>query len=96
MTYWNVSAWKIACLFLCIVRFRTKTTEFMFFYSYVLIVQDDSKLLSGFPWPIIFKPRKNKMKLLTEYEIVTQNVSLSIESMCGMLNNFYVRIFRST
>jgi hypothetical protein len=32
-------------------------------------VQCDSKLLSEFPWPIIFK-----IKLLTEYESVTQKV----------------------
>jgi hypothetical protein len=37
-------------------------------------IQGDSKLLSGFPWPIIFKPEKNKIKLLTEYEDVTQKV----------------------
>jgi hypothetical protein len=35
-------------------------------------LQCDSKLLSGFPWPIIFKPEK-KIKLLAEYENVTQS-----------------------
>jgi hypothetical protein len=35
-------------------------------------IQNDSKLLSGFPWPIIFKPEITK--LLTEYEGVTQKV----------------------
>jgi hypothetical protein len=30
--------------------------------------------LSGFPWPIIFKPDTKKIKLLTEYEDVTQKV----------------------
>jgi hypothetical protein len=33
----------------------------------------DSKLLSGFPWPVIFKPKK-KIKIFTEYENVTQKV----------------------
>jgi len=26
--------------------------------TYFANIQDDSKLLSGFPWPIIFKPEK--------------------------------------
>jgi hypothetical protein len=38
-------------------------------------MQCDSKLLSGFPWPIIFKTHE-KIKLLTEYESVTQEVLL--------------------
>jgi hypothetical protein len=37
-------------------------------------VQGDSKLLSEFPWPIIFKSETTKIKLLTEYEGVTQKV----------------------
>jgi hypothetical protein len=36
----------------------------------------DSKLVSAFPWPIIFK-----IKLLTEYDSVTQEVLLSVESI---------------
>jgi hypothetical protein len=37
-------------------------------------LQCDSKLLSGFPWPIIFKRGGggDKIKLLTEYESVTE------------------------
>jgi hypothetical protein len=35
-------------------------------------LQADSKLLSLFPWPIIFKPEEQN-NLLTEYESVTQN-----------------------
>jgi hypothetical protein len=42
-----------------------------------VMVQGDSKLLSGFPWPIIFKPENNTIKLLTEYESVTQRVLFS-------------------
>jgi hypothetical protein len=37
----------------------------------------DSKLVSGFPLPIIFKSGKNKKKLLMEYESVTQEVFFS-------------------
>jgi hypothetical protein len=37
-------------------------------------IQHDSKLLSGFPWPVIFRPEKNKIELLREYESVTQKV----------------------
>jgi hypothetical protein len=44
-------------------------------------IQGDSKLLSGFSWPIIFKSEKRKSKLLTEYESVTQRVLLYIELM---------------
>jgi hypothetical protein len=39
-----------------------------------LEVQGDSKLLPGFPWPINFQIGNNKIKLLTEYENVTQKV----------------------
>jgi hypothetical protein len=40
-------------------------------------MQSDSKLLSGFSWPIIF----NKTQLLTEYESVTHPVeNLKIET----------------
>jgi hypothetical protein len=45
-----------------------------------IFIEGDSKLLSGFPWPIIFEPGK-KIKLLMDYEIVTQKVLLPIESM---------------
>jgi hypothetical protein len=37
-------------------------------------VPGDSKLLSEFPWFIIFKSEKNTIKLLTEYECATQIV----------------------
>jgi hypothetical protein len=40
--------------------------------STVTVVQDDSNLLSVFPWHIIFK--RKEIKLLTEYESVTQNL----------------------
>jgi hypothetical protein len=40
-------------------------------------IHDDSKLLSGFPWPIIFKSEINKLKLLMEYESATQKVLIS-------------------
>jgi hypothetical protein len=40
----------------------------------LLYVLGDSESLSGFPWPIIFKSKKKKVKLLTEYESVTQKV----------------------
>jgi hypothetical protein len=36
------------------------------------VVECDSKLLSGFPWSIIFKSAKTKLP--TEYESVTQKV----------------------
>jgi hypothetical protein len=43
--------------------------------SLTVIVQGDSKLLSGFLWPVIFKSEsKKKKKLFTEYESVTQNI----------------------
>jgi hypothetical protein len=45
--------------------------------KYNVIIQSDSKLLSGFPWPIIFKSEIKNKKLLKEYEIVTQKVLLS-------------------
>jgi hypothetical protein len=32
-------------------------------------------------WPIIFNTEKNKIKLLTEYESVTQEVSLLIKAI---------------
>jgi hypothetical protein len=35
-------------------------------------LQGDSKLVLVFPW-FIFKSEKNKIKLFTEYEGVTQN-----------------------
>jgi hypothetical protein len=41
-----------------------------------LNVQDDSKFLSGFPWPIIFKPEK---KFLLQYENATQKVFVTFE-----------------
>jgi hypothetical protein len=37
------------------------------------------KYCPGFPWPIIFKPEA--IKLLTEYESVTQKVLLFIETI---------------
>jgi hypothetical protein len=42
-------------------------------------LHDDSKLLSGLPWPIILKTKKkkNKNKLLTEYERVTKKIFIS-------------------
>jgi hypothetical protein len=51
-------------------------------------IQGDSKLLLRFSWPIIFKPEKNKTKLLTEYESVTQKVLLPVESILQNANNF--------
>jgi hypothetical protein len=45
----------------------------------ISIIQSNSKLLSGFRWPIIFKPEK--IKLMKEYESVTQKVLLLIESI---------------
>jgi hypothetical protein len=45
-----------------------------------LKIQGDSKILSGFSWPIIFKLDNYKTKLLMEYEIVTQRVLLFIDS----------------
>jgi hypothetical protein len=41
----------------------------------------DSKILSGFTLTIIFKPEIKKVKLLTEYESVTEEVLLSIEAI---------------
>jgi hypothetical protein len=35
-------------------------------------MQCDSEFLSGFPWPIIFKPETTKLPM--EYESVTQKV----------------------
>lgn len=43
-------------------------------------IQGDYKLLSVFLWPIIFETG-NKINLLAEYEIVTQNVLLPLESI---------------
>jgi hypothetical protein len=34
-----------------------------------------------FPWPVIFKNEKKKIKLLTEYESVTKKVLLFIRSI---------------
>jgi hypothetical protein len=39
-----------------------------------LDIQGDSKLLSGFPLAYNFQTGNNKIKLLTEYEDVTQKV----------------------
>jgi hypothetical protein len=50
-------------------------------YGQGTVIRGDSKLLSGFPWPIIFKPGNNKEKLHTEYENLTQIVLLSIKSI---------------
>jgi hypothetical protein len=36
-------------------RFRNK-----FLYNELYIIECDSKLLLGFPWPIIFKPEKKE------------------------------------
>jgi hypothetical protein len=48
---------------------------------WVYYIQDDSELLSGFKWRIIFQIRNNKIKLLMEYETLIQNGSLAKESM---------------
>jgi hypothetical protein len=37
-------------------------------------IQGDSKLMSGLPWPVIFKSEKIKMKLFAEYQSITQEV----------------------
>jgi hypothetical protein len=50
-------------------------------YNRALVIQDDPKLLSGFPWPINFQTENNKIKLVMEYENVPQKVLLLIESM---------------
>jgi hypothetical protein len=41
-------------------------------------IQSNFVLLSVFPWPIIFKPENNKIKLLMENESATQKVLLHI------------------
>jgi hypothetical protein len=41
---------------------------------YTVEVQSDSKLLSGFSWPIIFKPEEKYIELLMEYESVIQKL----------------------
>jgi hypothetical protein len=40
-------------------------------------IQTDSKLLSRSPWNVIFKSENNKIKLLTEYENVIQNILIT-------------------
>jgi hypothetical protein len=39
---------------------------------YCTDIQCNSKLLSGFPWPTLFKSKKNKTKLLAKYKRITQ------------------------
>jgi hypothetical protein len=41
-----------------------------------------------------FQIGKNKTKLLTKYESVTQNVILYIESVCIILNNIFQYLFQ--
>jgi hypothetical protein len=44
----------------------------------------------------IFQTGKSKIKLLKEYENVTQKVLLLIEPALQMLNNFIMRVFPGT
>jgi hypothetical protein len=43
-----------------------------------------------------FQTRNNKVKLLMEYESVTQEVLLPENQYCGMLNNFIMCAFHGT
>lgn len=47
-------------------------------YIFLENIQDDSNLLSGFPWSIIFKPEE-QVRLLMQNEILTQKVLVYIE-----------------
>jgi hypothetical protein len=64
-------------------NFTIPAKDIFVFYTMqpLVYIQNDSKLLSEIPWPIIFKPVKTKIKLFTEYESVTQQVLLSTESI---------------
>jgi hypothetical protein len=53
------------------------------YIDFIINIQGDSKLLTVFPWPVIFQTGRNKIKLLTEYESITQKVLLPIESVLG-------------
>jgi hypothetical protein len=58
------------------------------------LIQGDSKLLSRFPWPIIFKlETKKKKKLLTEYESVTQKVDSISNKTFGVAISYSVGSF---
>jgi hypothetical protein len=49
-------------------------------------VRGDSKLLSGFPWSIIIKPEKNRIKLLMEYKSVTQKVLFANAVLAALMS----------
>jgi hypothetical protein len=57
------------------------------------VIQCDSKLLSGFPWPTIFKPETNKTKLLTEYESVTQKVLFGNVVLAALMTSIFRKQF---
>jgi hypothetical protein len=50
-------------------------------------IQSDSKLLFGFPWPIILKPGKNKINPFMEYESVTRSMIAVIIALHGNPDN---------
>jgi hypothetical protein len=47
---------------------------------HIYLIQSDSKLLSGFPGPVIIK-QEAKIKLLMQYENVAQKVLLPLDSL---------------
>jgi hypothetical protein len=47
-------------------------------------VHCDAKLLSGFLLAIIFKPKKNEIKLLTQYERITRKVLFDNSVLAAM------------
>jgi hypothetical protein len=61
--------------------YNLKKYVYFIIFQILFIVEGDSKLLSGFPSSIIFQIGESKIKLLTEYENVTQRVLLPIDSM---------------
>jgi hypothetical protein len=58
-------------------------------------IEGDSKLLLGFPWPILFKPEEILIRLFTEFESATQKVLLSLESVVQNVNHLQqARLFQ--
>jgi hypothetical protein len=71
LLYCHCSRRRDRCLWLAQIN-RTVNFRLSARRGYQFIIRDDSKLLSGFSWPIIIKPEI--IKLLTEYESVTLKV----------------------
>jgi hypothetical protein len=67
--------------------------NFQYIYIYIY-TKCDSKLLLGFPSPIIFKPKNDRIKLLTEYESVTEKSN--VYQRCAHCIDVGEKIWRHT